>query len=254
MKKVYKARGFVLKTYDFRETSKIALFYTAEFGKIKGILKGIRCNRKRFSTTLDLATLNEIIFYRNKNRDMHLVSRCDLIEDFPFIRRDFQRINVSYALLELTDKLLPLEEKNTSLFALLEFSLNLLNRDLDPEKLWIFFQVKALKFTGFRPELKYCLLCHKDLSLTYKIETIYFSLAFGGLLCSECKDEDKNAKKLLKGVLASLSYMEKMNPERLHSFKLNRDIKCELQNLLKRFIEFHSEIEIKSDRLLREEK
>ncbi len=242
---IQKTEGFILKTYDFRETSKIVFFYTKEFGKIKGILKGIREDRKKFSTTLDLATLNEIIFYQSRNKDLHLISKCDLIKDFPFIRKDVKRMVISFALLELTDNLTPPEEKNISIFELLRASLDLLDRGLDTEKIWISFQIKVMKLAGFKPELENCLVCGKEVN-----SNTYFSLNYGGLLCLGCREKDKNAKRLLKGTLASLLYIDREDFKKLYSFNLTRRIKDELQELLRRFIEYHSEIRIKSERLL----
>ena len=74
--------AFVLRTYDFRETSKIVNFYTRDFGKVKGILKGIRKDSKKFGSTLPLLSLNHIVFYKKRMTEIHLVSHCDLIDDF----------------------------------------------------------------------------------------------------------------------------------------------------------------------------
>jgi len=241
----FKTEGFILKTYDFREKSKIAYFYTREFGKIKGILKGIEENKKNFPTHLQPSSKNEIIFYPSRS-DLHLISRCDLIEDFPSIRNNLKRMVISNCFLELIDNIMPLEEANIPIFNLLGFSLNALNKGFDIDLLWIFFQIKALKLAGFRPQLNFCLLCEKEI----KDWSIYFSLNLGGLICWECKDRDRDAKRLLKGTLASLIYIDKSNPERLYSFKIDRKIKSELQDLLKIFIQYHLEREIKSERLL----
>ena len=36
---IVKTEGIVLKSFDFRETSRIATFFTRDFGKVKGVLK-----------------------------------------------------------------------------------------------------------------------------------------------------------------------------------------------------------------------
>ena len=239
-----------MKTYDFRETSKIALFYTKDLGKIKGILKGIRKNKKNFSTHLQLSSKNEIIFYPSRKSDLHLITSCDLIEDFSSLRTNLKRTIISDCLLELINSILPLEEKNLPIFNLLEFSLNALNKGIDPEILWIFFRIKTLKLTGFKPEIKYCLLCQKKTTLMHKDGATYFSFKSGGLLCQRCSQKDKDAKRLLKGTLSSLLYMERAKLNRIYSFKIDEKIRYELKDILKRFTEFHSEINIKSEKLL----
>ena len=45
-----KAQGLVLNKRDLRETSIIVDLYTKEFGKISGILKGIRTEPEKFAS------------------------------------------------------------------------------------------------------------------------------------------------------------------------------------------------------------
>jgi len=242
---ICKTEGFILKTYDFREKSKIAIFYTKDFGKIKGLLKGIKEDKRNFFTHLELSSKNEIIFYPNKRSDLNLVSRCDLIQDFPSLRFDLKRMVISNCFLELIENITPLEEKNPSIYNLLEICLLALNNGFSPELLWIFFQIKLLKLTGFKPELKNCLSCQKEIN-----NSAYFSLPKGGLLCLRCSQEEKNIKRLPKGIIASLLYLEKVDFKKFSSFRMNREMVKILRDLIKRFIEHHSEIKIKSERLL----
>ena len=80
--------AIVLKTRDFRETSKIAVFYTKQHGKMSGLFKGIRKEPKKFATTLDVLTFNEIIFYKKRFSELHLVSQCDLRRNFDYLKED----------------------------------------------------------------------------------------------------------------------------------------------------------------------
>ncbi|MFC1646577.1 DNA repair protein RecO, partial [Candidatus Omnitrophota bacterium] len=42
--------AIVLKTRDFRETSRIAVFYSKKSGKVSGLLKGIRKDPRKFAS------------------------------------------------------------------------------------------------------------------------------------------------------------------------------------------------------------
>ena len=57
-------KGIVLKTFDFRETSRIATFFTKSHGKVKGIVKGIRKNPRKFGSYIDNFSVNDIVFYQ----------------------------------------------------------------------------------------------------------------------------------------------------------------------------------------------
>lgn len=60
---IVQAQGIVLKTFDFRETSRIATFFTKEYGKIKGVLKGIRKDMKKFGSSVDRFSVNHLVYY-----------------------------------------------------------------------------------------------------------------------------------------------------------------------------------------------
>jgi len=72
--------GIVLKTLDFRETSRIATFFTKHHGKIKGVLKGVRKDSKKFGSSIDKFTVNNIVYYEYTRSDLHLISQCDLTQ------------------------------------------------------------------------------------------------------------------------------------------------------------------------------
>ncbi|HEC68800.1 MAG TPA: DNA repair protein RecO, partial [Candidatus Omnitrophica bacterium] len=64
---IIKDKGFILRTFDFRETSKIVHIFTKKLGKVHGVLKGFRRGKKEFTTSLDSFSLNEFIFYQSRN-------------------------------------------------------------------------------------------------------------------------------------------------------------------------------------------
>ena len=64
---IQKTEAIVLNKHDFRETSIIANFYTRDFGKLSGIMKGIKEQPGKFASTLEPFSHNDIIFYKKRN-------------------------------------------------------------------------------------------------------------------------------------------------------------------------------------------
>ncbi|MBU0880811.1 MAG: recombination protein O N-terminal domain-containing protein, partial [Candidatus Omnitrophica bacterium] len=61
---IQKSDGILLRRQDLRETSILLTFYTRDFGKIKGIVRGVRGPRAIFGGgAYELFALDEIIFY-----------------------------------------------------------------------------------------------------------------------------------------------------------------------------------------------
>jgi len=73
-------KGIVLKSIDFRETSRIATFFTKNYGKVQGVLKGIRKDFKKFGSSVDRFSVNDIVYYQYSRSDLHLISQCDLTQ------------------------------------------------------------------------------------------------------------------------------------------------------------------------------
>ncbi|MFZ5800654.1 MAG: DNA repair protein RecO [Candidatus Omnitrophota bacterium] len=240
-----KTPAVVLKTFDFRETSRIATFFTKEFGKVKGLLKGIRKDPKKFGSPLNLGSLNEIVFYRKRSSDLHLISHCDLQKDFAQIRKDLKRAVTLNYILELADALTPVEDKNKLLFELLVSALVSLEAETDTPKLLHIFQIKTLALSGFKPHFDSCLICDKKIAAT-----AFFSHKLGGLLCLNCRSRDLDSRAVLKGTIATIKHIEQEEWEGALRLGLNSTVRLELSEILQDFLHFHVERRMKSAELL----
>ena len=92
---IHKTESIVLRKRDFRETSLIVDFYTRDFCKLSGLLKGIRTDPNKFASTLEPFTLCEIIFYEKRNSDLHLVSQAYTRNNFDPIRQSITKVGTA---------------------------------------------------------------------------------------------------------------------------------------------------------------
>ena len=138
---IVKTEGIVLKTFDFRETSRIATFLTRDFGKVKGVLKGIRKDPKKFGSSVDNFSLNEIVYYQYRNSDIHLISHCDMKDFFSGLRRDLERMTAASYASELIDTLMPVEDENWQIYDLMQAFLKSLQTTEDVARLVQNFQI-----------------------------------------------------------------------------------------------------------------
>jgi len=134
---IEKDLGFVLRRYNFRETSLITTLYTSRFGKIRGIFKGFYTFKKEFSSSLDIFTLNEFIFYPKKS-EIWLISHADLVSDFSYLREDLPKAKVVAIMLNLLDKTMLLWDRNLEIFNLINDCLNCLRQESEV-KIFMYF-------------------------------------------------------------------------------------------------------------------
>lgn len=242
---IHKTEAIVLNKRDFRETSIIADFYTRDFGKISSILKGIKEDPAKFASTVEPFSYNDIILYKKRNSSLHLVTQCDLKDNFNAIRQNILKIGLGSMMMELLDEIMPPEDKNEEVFNLTLASLKELEINNNPDKIMTIFKIKILALSGFKPRFDSCVCCSSSIRGQSK-----FSLSLGGLLCQRCSNKDIRARSIFRGTIATILHIERNDLKNNLNLGMNPQIKKELSSLLNSFLNFHLEKELKSQKVL----
>jgi DNA repair protein RecO (recombination protein O) len=242
---INKTEAIVLIKRDFRETSLIVDFFTRDFGKISGLLKGIRTDPKKFASTLEPFSLNEIVFYEKRNSSLHLVSQADSRESFAAIRSNISKVGIASFMMELVSAVMAVEDRNEEVFDLTLTCLKELATTTNPDKIMTIFKIKMLTLSGFKPHFDSCISCGDRISGQSK-----FSMCLGGLLCPRCFQKDLSGRSIFRGTIASILHIERNDFRNNLNLGLNPDIKKELDVILNAFINFHLERELKSQKVI----
>ncbi len=237
--------AIVLRSMDHRETSKLCFFFTKKCGKVIAVLKGIRKDARKFGSSADKCTVNDIVFYQYANSDIHLVGQCDMREFFPVLRENIRKMNAAEYVCELLNKVMPLEEPNPKIYMLLLDFLRALKTEGDVSRLVHMFQIKVLALSGFRPHLDSCLRCGKDIGPRSR-----FSVLKGGLMCAVCGPRDNDSIAVSPGAVATLLYIEKNDWPSCLKLTMEPSIRKELKNILNNFLLYHLEKNIRSSKYI----
>ena len=95
--------GIVLRKQNLRETSIILKFFTRDFGKISGVIKGARGPSAAIGHNPQAFSQNSVVFYERKKSNLSTISHCDLLNFFEPIRSDLERTIYADYFLELVD-------------------------------------------------------------------------------------------------------------------------------------------------------
>src|SRR3989338_6651522 len=107
---LHTAEAIVLRRYPVRETRGTLSCLTDRFGKLKGLVKGLRAQPNRHRSAMDPFTVNRIVFYDTRTSQLHLISQCDLLDPLSGLQRDLETARLASLFIELADAVLPLEE------------------------------------------------------------------------------------------------------------------------------------------------
>lgn len=237
---IQSTHAIVLKRKDIRESSIIVTLFTKDFGKIIGLVKGIRVSKSRYASKLESFSLNKIVFYQTQKKDIQLISNCDLEDSFENLRKDLRLTTFASFFVELVDSVTELFDKNEKIFRLFLNSLVLLSKEKFPERAVLIFQIKLLTEAGLMPQVSACAGCDREYS-NYK-----FSHKLGGLICQRCLQEDPEAVNISRGALATVSHIYNSSWNQARRVKPSKKINFEIVSILNNFIEYQLQKKLKS--------
>lgn len=186
MSEIIKTRAIVLRKIDYGDSSRIAQFYTEDFGKLSAIIKGAKSPKSKIGMMIDTMNLLQLVLYKKESREVQMVSDVDLIKHHKNIRDDFEKYKYASAVIELLSNMTHENDHNMRLFDGTVRILELL--DESKNKL-LFLFVKYffffLKEIGYEFQLKHCNVCQREIQNTEPVSYNYET----GLMCSDCRKD-----------------------------------------------------------------
>jgi len=221
---IHTTDAIVLRQYPFRETSALVSCMTDRFGKIKGLIKGLREQRgraPRYHSAMEPLTLSRIVFYDTRASSLHLITQCDLLEAYEPLAQDLDAIRLAATCAELTDIVVGEDEPNPRIFYLLRDTLaRLASGDRRLASLRIHFILRLLRLAGFQPRLDECTTCNQSAAGPANGgaagKRAFWSARQGGLVCERCLHQDPQAEPLAPELLdAFIQSAEADEPHRV---------------------------------------
>lgn len=198
---VLKTEGLVLRQTKYDDWDKILTIFTRNNGKIQAIAKGARRPKGSLIAGTQVFAYSEFLLYRGKN--LYQVNQADIIESFFSLRDDLYKLAYATYIAELVDAGAVDELANIKLFDLSIKTLRVLSKlKKDYKKLLIAFELKYISFIGYRPHLRSCVICNKELGNRVKL-----SAAHGGSICEECSYRGYNGYAVSKDIIAKIDQL-----------------------------------------------
>ncbi|MEW6407718.1 MAG: DNA repair protein RecO [Patescibacteria group bacterium] len=254
----YKTKGIIIKRINIGEADKIITFYTATMGKIRARAQAVRRSESKLAGHLELFMLSDLIFAKGQNLDV--VTSAQIINSFSSIRYDLYKTSFAYFIVELIEKLIPEELKDSRIFNLLTNTFQILDdKKLAMDQLPIlllFFELKLLDLLGFAPQLLRCVHCAKEYSSSEGAQRpnqkVLFSSLLGGILCENCKSFDRLAPSISNEEIKLVNRLRSHNIDygKFNNLKINFDIIRALSQKIDYFIRFIFGKNIKSSQLI----
>ncbi|MCF8010450.1 MAG: DNA repair protein RecO [Clostridiales bacterium] len=239
--KLYKADAVVISSREMREADRVLVLYSAQRGKIRAAAHGVNKPSSRKRGAVQPFCYSSFLLYRG--RELDSISQCEAIETFPGLRNDLDKISYASYIAQLVDTVIVEGNTDRRIFSLLLVTLHLLSStSMDLELLIRSFEIKLMKFSGFKPELNCCVICGESI----KAKNINFSSSAGGIICDNCKNNAGQVDSYPRGAVEVLRILLEWEITKVDRIKISTSIKKCIKKIMRDYINYYTEKKLDS--------
>ena len=246
---VYTSDALILRTYKLGEADRIVVFLTRDRGKKRGVAKGARRAKSRFTGTLESLTRAGVAYYERELRDLVRINYVETQRSpLSVVARsvpDAAALGHSEYFAELIDEWAPEGHADERLYRLGSSIIDALADGAPTDRLARYFEFWLLRLQGVYPSLAACPGCGGafDGGAVMPPRDHHF-------LCRRCASPGGTVVSL--DALRFLRSAAGAAPDALATIPLDEGAGRELEMAHRRLIHLHLEKELKSARVLRQ--
>jgi DNA repair protein RecO (recombination protein O) len=158
------ATSIVIRTHRVGEADKVVVFFTLEYGKLRGMARAARRPRSRFGSSLEVGTEVDLTFFEKEGRELVSVDRCDIVRSrFSQLGDPVLATTLGYVS-DLVDSFAPEREPNKRLYRLLRAVIGSLSAREAAESKARYVEAWLLRLSGLHPYRRQCPSCGRLLA------------------------------------------------------------------------------------------
>ena len=243
---VHEAEAIVLRQYALSDSDRIIVFITREFGKIRGVAKGVKRPQSRLAGCLEPLNHIRVEFYSREGRDLGQIRRAELIQSYLGFHPSLVQVYAYSYFAEIANEIVQDNQVNYPLFRLLLSVMEAGKHNGVNMALVRYFEIWCLKLSGLFPNYAYCSSCGKCV----KDDGFFAWIEVGQARCSACAQG--RGIKIGAPAAMALTLMAKLPPEQFAARVLAQDAAGDIERLSQRLLALHLEKQLKSYRILTE--
>jgi DNA repair protein RecO (recombination protein O) len=181
----YNTQAICLKSSAYRESDRIVVFYSPDYGRISAIAKGIKKQNSKLAGACEPLMVSDL--HLMKGQSLETLFQYQALQGFDPIRQDMTKLAAASVLLEMVYRVATEHDANSLLIydTLLEALQDLA---VSPENSLMGVlckgQLKLLEAEGYGLTAEVCVHCAEPLQLERSVYR--FSIEQGGPICAQC--------------------------------------------------------------------
>ena len=216
---------------------------TKERGRITAFAKGARRQNSALLACSQPFSFGEFFVYESRN-SFRVVS-VNIQNYFAELREDLGSVYYGLYFCELADYLTQENMDGTLILKLLYQSFRaLIKKTIDLKLIRYIFELKIIALNGEAPQVFECISCGN----TQELE--WFSPTAPGVLCSECKRQSNDARRIRSSTIYTMQYILATDVVKLFNFTVTNEVLWELSKCMDAYRKLVIEKEMKSLELI----
>lgn len=160
-----RTQAFLLRSRVYAESDLIAVFLTAEHGKISGIARGARRSRRRFGgAAMQPFHELEIRYKRRSHSELVFLQESRVVTEFEGLAGEVETFAWASYLTELTEVVLPAADPCRDVYELYRGTLGRLIAKEPTTATCHHFVLRLLEHAGWCPDFERCAVCSASLA------------------------------------------------------------------------------------------
>ncbi|MDO8567793.1 MAG: DNA repair protein RecO [Dehalococcoidales bacterium] len=238
--RTYQTEAIIIKKTKLGEADTIFTLYTPDLGKIEGFARSVRKTKSKLAGHLELLTHSQVSLARGKNLDTIIGSQT--IDSFLAIKSDLWLTSCALYASELVNQFTPDDSGDEPLYRLFLETLKQLTPAADKELVLRYFELHLLGEAGYRPQLKECLACHRQLEPVVNS----FCPRNGGMLCPDCVPGQPPSYPVSVNAQKVLRLFQDSDYSAVDRIKVSPELSTELERILGIYLKYLLEKDVKS--------
>lgn len=230
--RVTHTEAIVLRHRRLGDADRIVTLLTPTRGKRDAVARGALRPRSKLAGHLEPMSRVDVLLAHGRSLD--IVTQAQMLDGFPAIHSDLDRLSVAMYVLDVTDRLTidrgDGDEHHDAqpLYDLLHATLVRIARGDGLHFVSRTFEMHLLEIAGFRPEWRQCVACDQPVSA----DRANWSAVAGGVVCPECLHVHPEATAIDSTVLRILRAIQDGPYEEAARIRLTPDLAGGLERVM----------------------
>lgn len=225
------------------EYDRRVVILTKEQGKISAFARGARRPNSPLVGAVNPFSFGEFTMY--EGRSSYTIQSANITNYFAELREDIVGAYYGFYFLEVADYYAKESNDEREMLKLLYQTMRaLLNPHIPNRLIRYIFELKTLTVNGQAPQVFQCVTCGDE------TRSMVFSVAKGGLVCSECRQGVIDRITLDGSTLYSMQYIESSSIAKLYTFNVTEKVLDELGRIMGKLMAAYTDKRFKSLEIL----